>query len=141
MQVLRKAEPTKSNTWFQEGRSDSRIQTHTLRYFSDIRPRHLAQIGNHVDERNLHGEKRIGCVFDELCRICVSYEKRRHFSFRTGVVNRTSKGLIYDRRIDLLHQPCSTRRTDSYDNPVRMKKIMNRGAFPQKLGIGHYVVL
>src|SRR6266849_10134532 len=92
--VFREAEPSKTNAWDQERRSDPWIHAHSQSDLGHICADRLAQVRNHVDERDLHSQERVRRVLDQLGRIGIRYDPRRLPSALAVGVNRTLKCLL-----------------------------------------------
>ena len=67
-QVFRQASPTEAETRVQEVGADAGVHTDALRYGPYVDAERFAQVGHHIDERDLRGEERVRRLLDEFRR-------------------------------------------------------------------------
>src|SRR5262249_29695779 len=106
--------------------SNARIHTHAKSDFRHVGTYVLAQIGDHVDERNLHRKERVGSMLDQLGRVGVSHHPRRLLAVRTLRMYRTSTALLENWPVNLFHLPCGFFGFDADDNAIRMEEVFDR---------------
>ena len=102
--------------------TDAVVEPDAARDVLHIGARLLAQIGNLVDERHLHGEEGVGRIFGELGSTARGEHQRRPVEI--------------ERTVDLAERAAAALIIDADDDPVGMLEIGDRGAFAQKLRIG-----
>src|SRR6185436_4356136 len=103
--------------------SDSFVHTNRTCNVVHVATNLLAQVCDFVNERDFRREKRIGRVFCKLRRFERSNHKRRF-----DQVQRT---------IQILHDRDCFFVTTADDHAIRTHEVVNRCAFPEKLGIGN----
>ncbi len=82
--IFGKAGASVADAGAQEAPADPLVQPHSARHLLDIRVHCLAEIGDHIDERNLHGQKCIRGVLDDLRRLGRGLQERAGDRRRTG---------------------------------------------------------
>ncbi len=119
--VFREARPPITQAGVQEIRADPGVVAHPAGDFFDIRAQRLADIGDLIDERDLGREEGIGSVFDHLCRAQIGDDDR-------GAQGQMQLGNFFG-------SLCIQR---AEDRAVRVHKIADRRAFPQKFRAGDH---
>src|SRR4029077_15197031 len=96
---------------------------------------------DYVGIADFQRKERIGSVLDELCAVNSSDEEFRFAARGAGaVVHRTAKTALENRAVDLAEFRGGRGILDADNNPIRMEKISDRGAFAKKFGIGGHAV-
>ncbi len=106
----------------QELAADAVVRADAARHFLHVGTDLLAEIGNFVDEGDLHREEGIARVLDELGRATRGEHHRRRIDEQ--------------RPIDLIHHFARAVIVGADDNAVGALEVGDGGAFAQELGIG-----
>ncbi len=102
--------------------ADSPVPSHRTSHFLHVRPDFLAEVRHLVDERDLHREERVGGVFDHFRGLEARLDVRR---FIQG-----------ERPVDFLHCVPRLGLVSADYHAVRVRKVLHRRAFTEKLGVG-----
>src|SRR5262249_21200291 len=132
---------TETDAGLQEGPADTWIEANSLRDLADVGSSSFTQIGDSIDERNFHRQKRIGSMLDQLGTIRIGDQEWNIRPPRTALMSRACKPGIQYRLITFAHQVFSARTLHADHNPVGMKEIFDCRTFPQKLWVGGNVIL
>src|SRR6266403_1585695 len=139
LKIFGETKTTEADTGIQEGLSDTLIAADALGYLGDVRASRFTCISHQIDERNLHGQERVGGMLYKFGAICVGHNQRHFMNGRTMGMNRASSGRRQNWPVDFLHHRDSTWRFRSDHNTIGMEKISNRGSFAEKLRVRHNV--
>ena len=108
----------------QEFGSDPVIQADAARHLLHVGVQHFAQIGDLVDEGDLHRQEGVGGIFDQ---------------FRGPPAGEQDRRLVQvQRAIEVRHHHPRPLVLDADDDPVRPLEIVDRRAFAQELGVGDH---
>jgi hypothetical protein len=140
-QIFGKARAAVADAWPEKPASDTLIASHAFRHFLNVRAIPLANIGNGVDERDLHCEKRIRCVLDELGTGGTGQDNLRRYP--RVVRNRNSSvghgvAAVEQRLVGLGEHFGAAAAVATENNAVGIQKVGNSSAFAQELRIGGY---
>jgi hypothetical protein len=107
----------------QEFGSDAVVETDAVGHVLHVAANGLAKIGDLVDEGDLHGEKRIGGILDQLGR-----PPRREDQGRLVEI---------ERAVDFGHDGARAFVIDADDDAVRALEVLDGRAFSQELRVRH----
>src|SRR5262249_60845597 len=93
-QVFGKARTAITDARIQKSRPNPVVTADSLTNLVDICAYRFADRGHRVDERNLHGQKRVGSVLDEFRTLGASNDERRRDGRRWWARNRTGPLVI-----------------------------------------------
>jgi len=134
--VLAKARTTPADAGIQETWANTCIQSNPARDLGDIRADLLGQVGDLIDIGNLQRQKRVGGIFNHLSRCQITGHQRHHRkTFRTRQTLGSGKILVQNRAVQIRQHINRARIRRSNDNPIRVKRIIQRGTLPQELWI------
>src|SRR2546429_356415 len=106
-------------------------------HFLDVCAYFFAKIGDHVGVTDFQREERIGGVLDELGAVDGGDEEFGFAARRAGsVVHRAAETFFENRAVDFAELRGGGGILDADNNPVRMEKIRDGGAFAKKFRIG-----
>ena len=120
--VFGEAAAAVADTGLEEVRPDPFVEPHPVRHDGHVRAGYLADVGDLVDEADLGGEKRIGCVLDHL--------RRGDVGGQHGRVDTPIQGgytLGYPRLVGPHH------------HAVRVHEVVDGRALPEELRVGGIV--
>src|SRR6185312_4588514 len=120
--VLGKTRAAIAGTWMQELVADASVSADRGSDFLDVGADRLAQIGDLVDEADLHGQEGVGGIFGELGRF-TAHEHHRCVAQS-------------ERLVQALHQNFGAFLIAAHEHAVGMSEIVDRRAFAQKFRIG-----
>ena len=107
----------------QEFRADALVESDAARHFLNVGAHRLAQVGDLVDEGDLHREIGVGRIFDQFGGAARRVEDRR--------------GVEVERPIDLRHAAPRALVVDADDDAVGPLEVADRSALAQEFGIGN----
>jgi hypothetical protein len=84
LQILGEAKTAEADSRTEKIGPDAGIESNAFSNLADIRARCLAQIGDHIDIGNLHGQEGIRGVLDDFSRTGIGHQKARPWAGRTG---------------------------------------------------------
>src|SRR5215204_3068352 len=96
--------------------SDPAIHAHCPRHIMNVTTNLVAEVGDLVDERDFRGQKRVGGILRQFCRLQRSYD---YWCFNQ-----------IERAVKIPHDGDGLLISASYQNPVGSHKIINRRALP-----------
>src|SRR5690606_5295674 len=108
--------------WMQELVSNAPVRTNGVRNLLNIRSDGVADIGNLVNETDLHCEKSVGRIFREFRGFAADEDDRR--------IAKT-KWLV-----NALHHLTGAIVIDTDENAVGVREVLNGGAFAQEFRVG-----
>src|SRR5262249_11230181 len=122
--VFREARAAEAGPGMQELGADAIVEPDAARDFRHVGTDRLAQVGDLADEGDLHRQKRIGRVFDQLGRAALGVEQRRRVEV--------------ERAVEFRHALTCARIVAADDDAVGMFEIADRRALAQELRIRHH---
>src|ERR1700674_2855671 len=135
--VLRETETSIAQSGLEELAADARVESHGMGNFLDVCADFFAEIGDHVGVADFEREEGVRGVLDELGAVDGRDEE---FDFVAGgagsVVHRAAETLLENRAVDLAEFRGGGGILDADNNPVRVEKIRDGGAFAKKFRIG-----
>ncbi len=136
LHILGKAKSAKAQTCAQELPADARIEAHRACNFFHVRSDFFAQVRNHIGIADFQRQEGVRGVLDELGAVDRSDQQCGGISRRArAVVDRAMKRPLQNRPVNLSHIVRRGFVFHPHDNAIRMKEILNRGSFPQKLRV------
>src|SRR5207248_1950871 len=118
-QVFGKAVTSKADAGFEKPRTDAWIHAEPGGDLGDICTDHLAKIGNHVNERDLHRQERVGGMLDDF----------------SGAQTGDQDGSI-ERSVDFLKDRFSACGFNPTNHPVGIEEVFDRNSFLKEFRVG-----
>ena len=108
----------------QELAADAVVQADAARHLLHVGADLLAEVGDLVDEGDLHGQKGVGGVFDQFGGAPVGEQDRRLVEI--------------ERAVELGHHRPGALVVEADDHAVRPLEVLDRRAFAQELRVGDH---
>ena len=137
--VFRKAGPAVADAGIQEARAYAGVGADAVADLIHVGAHGFADGRDRVDERNLHGEKRVGGVLDEFRALGAGDDDGSGGGSAVGWWNGVGVAVVAaagERGIDFAHYAGAALVVAADEDAVGKKKVSDRGAFAQKLRVG-----